>query len=71
VAANNLVAEISGQHPTSHYRHEMKVVIGEAGGESMYLHKDMWTDEPATMKQGRFWNWAKGVQKSYWQRSHS
>jgi sulfide:quinone oxidoreductase len=71
VAANNLVADISGQHPTSHYRHEMKVVIGEAGGESMYLHKDMWTDEPATMKQGRFWNWAKGVQKSYWQRSHS
>jgi len=70
VAAANLAAEIEGREPTSHYEHEMRFVI-EGVGDSLYLHKDLWTDDPATVKQGRFWSWAKRVQKSLWEVSHS
>jgi hypothetical protein len=70
VAATNLAAEIEGREPTSHYEHEMRFVI-EGVGDSLYLHKDLWTDEPGTVKQGRFWSWAKRVQKSLWEVSHS
>lgn len=71
VAATNLVAQIEGHEPISHYFHEMKFVIDEAGSDSLYLHKDIWTDDPATIRQGRFWSWAKRVQKRYWEISHS
>jgi sulfide:quinone oxidoreductase len=71
VAATNLAAEVHGQEPGSHYQHEMRFVIEGIGSESLYLHKDLWTDEPATVSQGRFWSWAKRVQKRYWEVSHS
>jgi sulfide:quinone oxidoreductase len=71
VAATNLAAEIEGHEPTSHYVHEMRFVIEDAGSESLYLHKDIWTDEPATIRQGRFWSWAKRVQQRYWEVTHS
>ena len=71
VAAANLAAEIQGHEPVSHYSHEMRVVIDEIGGESLYLHKDIWTDEPATVRQGRFWSWAKRAQQTYWEAIHS
>ena len=71
VAATNLAAEIEGHEPISHYYHEMKFVIDEAGSDGLYLHKDIWTDEPATVRQGRFWSWAKRVQQKYWEISHS
>lgn len=71
VAATNLAAEIEGHEPVSHYSHEMRFVIDEAGSDGLYLHKDLWTDEPATIRQGRFWSWAKRAQKRYWEVSHS
>jgi NADH dehydrogenase FAD-containing subunit len=71
VAATNLAAEIEGHDPVSHYSHEMRFVIEEAGSDGLYLHKDVWTDEPATVRQGRFWSWAKRVQQRYWEISHS
>ena len=71
VAATNLAAEIEGSEPTSQYIHEMKFVIDEIGGDSLYLHKDIWTDEPAIIRQGRFWSWAKRIQQKYWQATHS
>lgn len=71
VAATNLAAEIEGHEPISHYYHEMRFVIDEAGSDGLYMHKDIWTDEPATVRQGRFWSWAKQVQKKYWEVSHS
>src|SRR6185503_7890634 len=40
VAAMNLAAEIDGHEPVSHYRHELKLVIDEAGSDSIYLQKD-------------------------------
>ena len=71
VAATNLAAEIDGREPISHYEHEMRFVIEGVGSDSLYLHKDLWTDEPSTVRQGRFWSWAKRVQKRYWEVSHS
>ena len=71
VAAANLAAEIDGHAPVSHYSHEMRLVIDASGGDSIYLHKDIWTDEPATVRQGRFWSWAKRVQKKYWEATHA
>ena len=71
VAAANLAAEIEGRAPVSRYRHEMRFVIDELGSDSLYLRKDFSTDEPATVRQGRFWSWAKHVQERYWEVSHS
>jgi NADH dehydrogenase FAD-containing subunit len=71
VGAANLAAEIDGHEPVSHYFHELKLVIDEAGSDSIYLHKDIGTDEPATVRQGRFWSWAKRAQKEYWELSYS
>ena len=71
VAAVNLVAEIEGHEPISHYSHEMRFVIDEIGSDSLYLHKNLWIDEPANVRQGRFWSWAKRVQQKYWEVTHS
>jgi len=71
IAAANLAAEIEGRAPVARYQHEMKFVIDELGAESIYLHKDLSTDAPATVRQGRFWGWAKQVQERYWKHSHS
>lgn len=71
IAATNLAAEIAGREPVSHYEHEMRFVIDEIGTDSFYLHKDLSTDEPATVRQGRFWSWAKRVHEKYWEVSHS
>ena len=71
VAATNLAAEIDGRERVSHYQHEMRFVLDEIGGESLYVHKDLSTDEPATIKQGRFWSWAKQVHEKYWKVSYS
>lgn len=72
VAAANLAAEIEGREPTAHYSHEMRFVIDEVGGNNgLYLHKDISGDEPATVKQGRFWSWAKQAQHKYWEIKHS
>ena len=71
VAAANLIAEIEGREPVAHYSHEMRLVIEEPGGDSIYLHKDVWTDEPGSVRQGRFWSWAKRVQQRHWEYSHS
>ncbi len=70
VAAANLAAEIAGREPVSQYSHEMRLII-EDGSDSIYMHKDIWVDEPASVRQGGFWSWAKRVQEQYWQISHS
>jgi len=72
VAAANLAAEIEGREPAALYAHEMRFVIDEiGGGNGLYVHKDIWGNEPATVKQGRFWSWAKQIQKKYWEVKHS
>ena len=71
VAAANLAATIEGHEPVTQYQHEMRFVIEEVGGDGLYLRKHLWTDEPATVRQNRFWSWAKRVQQRYWEHSHS
>lgn len=71
VAAANLAAEIAGHEPVAHYTHELRTVIDDLGSDSIYLRKDLWTDEPATIRQGGFWSWAKRAQKRYWELSHT
>ena len=71
VAATNLAAEIEGHAAVAHYSHEMRLVVDAGGRDSIYLHKDIWTNEPASVRQGRFWSWAKRVQEKYWEVAHS
>jgi sulfide:quinone oxidoreductase len=71
VAAENVVAELRGRVPAATYEHELMLVIDEGGGESSYLHRQLWEDGAKTVGHGRFWHWAKLVQQLYWQLKHS
>jgi len=71
VAALNLAAEITGQESRSHYSHELNFVIDEGGSNGLYLHKEMWTNDPATVRQNPFWVWAKRLQQRHWEFTHS
>ena len=70
VAATNLAAEIAGREPLAQYSHEMSFVIERGGGDSIYLRKDVSSQEPGTVRDGHFWTWAKRVQQKYWELSH-
>lgn len=71
VAAANVALEIAGFDAISVYNHEMMMVIDEGGGDTIYLHKGLWDHEPAIVRQGRFWSWAKRVHDRYWLTTHS
>jgi len=70
VAAENLAAEIQGLSLPAVYDHEMMLVI-DAGGESIFVHKDLWTDDEANLQHGRFWAWAKRIQEWHWKAKHA
>jgi sulfide:quinone oxidoreductase len=69
VAAANLAAEIAGHLPVSHYNHELMTVI-DIDGDSIYFHKDLWANEPSSVRHGRFWSWAKRIQEKHWTAAH-
>lgn len=71
VAAANVLAEIEGRLPVAEYNHEIMLVIDEGSKDSIFLHKKLWTDDVATVRQGRFWHWAKLAQEKYWEGKHS
>lgn len=71
VAAENLVAEIQGRALSALYDHEMMLVIDAAGQDSIFMRKDLWTDDPTNIKQGKFWAWAKRMEKRYWKAKHA
>lgn len=71
VAAANVAAEIVGHPQVRHYDHNMMMVLDVADGESIYFHKDLWSDDPASVRHGRFWNWAKRVHEKYWEATHA
>lgn len=71
VAADNICAEIQGRILPASYEHELMTVLETDGSDSIYLHKDLWTDEPAKIKQGRFWAWAKRGHEQYWKQRHA
>ena len=64
-AAANVAAQIEGREPVTEYRHEMQLVI-DLKGDSLYLHQELWSNDPRTLKQGRFWSWAKRAHEIYW-----
>jgi len=70
VAAANLAAEIAGHEPIAHYDHDMMMVLDVSDGESIYFHKDLWSDDPSSVRHGRFWSWAKRVHEKYWEATH-
>ena len=70
VAASNVAAEIAGHQPIAHYDHEMLMVLDVVDGDSIYFHKDLWSDDPGSVRQGRFWRWAKRVHEKYWEAVH-
>jgi len=71
IAANNLALEINGKAPDAVYNHEMMMVIDEGAGDTIYLHKGLWRDERASVRQGRFWSWAKRIHERHWLALHS
>ena len=70
VAATNIAAEIEGHEPAARYNHELMLVIDDGGKDSIYLQKPLWEQSEASIKQGRFWGWAKHIHQKYWQKIH-
>ncbi len=71
IAAANVIDAISKREPSLHYVHEIKLIIDTGESDSIYMNRDIWTGEPATFKQGRFWSWAKRGHGRYWEMTHS
>lgn len=71
VAAANVAAEIAGHQPIAHYDHDMMMVLDVFDGDSIYFHKDLWSDDPGSVRHGRFWSWAKRVHEKYWEAAHA
>ena len=71
VAAENVAAEIQGRAPSAVYDHEMMLVLEAGGPDSTFLHRDLWTNDPVSIKQGRFWAWAKRRHEQYWMKRHA
>ena len=71
VAAANMAAQIAGERAVSHYDHNLTMILEADNGDSIYFQKDLWSDEPPSIRQGRFWSWAKRVHQKYWQATHT
>jgi sulfide:quinone oxidoreductase len=69
-AAANVAAEIAGHDPITHYDHDVMLVLDVADGDSIYFHKDLWSDDAASVRHGRFWHWAKRAHEKYWEAVH-
>ena len=66
VAAANVVAQIMGEGSPSRYEHNLTMILEAGGGDDIYFQKDLWSDEPSSVRQGRFWGWAKRAHQKYW-----
>jgi hypothetical protein len=71
VAAENLAAEIEGRTLSANYDYEMMLVIDAAGRDSIFMRKDLWSDDPAEIREGKFWAWAKRMERRYWKAKHA
>jgi sulfide:quinone oxidoreductase len=71
VAAANVAAQITGEGAPSHYEHNLTMILETGDGDSIYFQKDLWSDEPSSVRQGRFWSWAKRVHQKYWKATHA
>jgi len=50
---------------------EMMLVIDAAGQDPIFMRKDLWSDDPTAIKLGKFWAWAKRMEKRYWKAKHA
>jgi len=71
VAAANVAAQINATGTFSHYEHNIAMILEAGDGESIYFQKDLWSEEPSSVRQGRFWSWAKRVHQKYWNATHA
>ena len=71
VAAENIATEINGSTPNAEYKHEIMLVIDTGAADAIFLRKNVGRSEPATVRQGRFWRWAKRIHEMYFQHVHS
>lgn len=71
VAATNICDEVEGREPSTPYEHEIRLVIDEGGQGSIYFRKGPDEDSAASVRQGRFWSWAKRVHEKYWEGVHA
>jgi sulfide:quinone oxidoreductase len=70
VAAQNIAAEINGSNPNAEYKHEIMLVIDTGDADAIFLRKNVGRGEPATVRQGHFWRWAKKIREMYFQHVH-
>ena len=70
VAAQNIATEINGSNPNAEYKHEIMLVIDTGDADAIFLRKNVGRGEPATVRQGRFWRWAKRIHEMYFQHVH-
>jgi sulfide:quinone oxidoreductase len=70
VAAENIVAEISGIEPSQTYYHEIAAIVDAGGTDSIYVHYGIWDEELYRLKRGRFWGIAKAAHDTLWQADH-
>ncbi len=71
VAAENILAEISGEVPQNEYYHEINAIIDAGDADSLHLHYGIWDEQTFSLKTGSFWSWAKTVHDRLWQARHS
>lgn len=71
VAAANVAAQIAGTGAPLRYEHNIMMILESGDRESIYFQKDLWSDEPSSVRQGRFWSWAKRVHQKYWNATHA
>jgi sulfide:quinone oxidoreductase len=71
VAATNLAAEVKGHAPEAVYQHEMRFILDEGGEDSIYVRQRLMNGEPAHVRQGLFWRWAKRLKEKSWLAQHS
>jgi sulfide:quinone oxidoreductase len=71
VVAENLAAEIAGKALSAHYNHEMTLVVDAGKNESVFVQKNLDSDDQAQIQSSRFWGWAKRKQEQYWKAAHA
>lgn len=65
-AAANIVSELNGEIPKKEYYHEIAAIIDAGGADSIFLHYGIWDDSLRSLKQGKFWGWAKDAHDAFW-----
>jgi sulfide:quinone oxidoreductase len=66
VAAANIISEINGEAPTAEYEHDIAAIIDSGGPESIFIRYEAGKGADQSVRQGRFWSWAKETHDTFW-----